>query len=81
MAVRQVGQWVDDELPRLNRAILAREIPPGMLADQAREVLFPQLPVVDGLTPGWHGTHLHMVGDCSDNAELDHGEARGREPR
>jgi hypothetical protein len=41
---------VDDELPRLNRAILARDIPPGMLADQARDVLFPQLPAVDGLT-------------------------------
>ncbi|HEX5201749.1 hypothetical protein ACFQS1_30765 [Paractinoplanes rhizophilus] len=41
---------MDDELPRLNRAILAREIPPGMLADQARDVLFPQLPAVDGLT-------------------------------
>ncbi len=21
-----------------------------------------------GLTPGWHGIHLHMVGDCSDGA-------------
>ncbi|MFI5890995.1 hypothetical protein ACIA5D_12875 [Actinoplanes sp. NPDC051513] len=46
-----MGQWVDDELPRLNRAILARDISPGMLADQARDVLFPQLPAVDGLTP------------------------------
>lgn len=22
-----------------------------------------------GLSPGWHGIHLHMVGDCSDGAE------------
>jgi Cu-Zn family superoxide dismutase len=22
----------------------------------------------NGLTPGWHGTHLHMKGDCSDMA-------------
>ncbi|MCB2097252.1 MAG: superoxide dismutase family protein [Parvularculaceae bacterium] len=22
-----------------------------------------------GLTPGWHGIHLHMVGDCSDGAD------------
>ncbi|OFX03810.1 MAG: hypothetical protein A3E78_12930 [Alphaproteobacteria bacterium RIFCSPHIGHO2_12_FULL_63_12] len=24
---------------------------------------------VSGLTPGWHGIHLHMVADCSDGAE------------
>lgn len=22
-----------------------------------------------GLTPGWHGAHLHQVGDCSDGAD------------
>jgi len=44
-----VGDWLDDELPRLNRAILSGDIPPGMLADQARGVL-PHLPVVDRLT-------------------------------
>lgn len=22
----------------------------------------------EGLTPGWHGVHLHQVGDCSDRA-------------
>lgn len=25
-----------------------------------------------GLTPGWHGTHLHAVGDCSDTAKFQH---------
>ena len=24
---------------------------------------------VKGLTPGWHGVHLHMAGDCSDGAD------------
>ncbi len=24
---------------------------------------------VSGLAPGWHGVHLHMVGDCSDGAD------------
>jgi Cu-Zn family superoxide dismutase len=24
---------------------------------------------VEGLSPGWHGIHLHMVADCSDGAE------------
>jgi len=44
-----VGDWLDDELPRLNRAILSGDVPPGMLADQARCVL-PHLPAVDRLT-------------------------------
>src|SRR5690606_25945044 len=25
-----------------------------------------------GLTPGWHATHLHAVGDCSDTAKFEH---------
>lgn len=24
-----------------------------------------------GLSPGWHGTHLHMVGNCSDHAKFE----------
>ncbi len=44
-----MGDWLDDELPRLNRAILSGDAPPGTLADQARDVL-PHLPVVDRLT-------------------------------
>jgi hypothetical protein len=47
--LRQVGDWLDDELPRLNRAILSGDVPPGMLADQARDAL-SQLPAVDRLT-------------------------------
>ena len=48
MDLRQVGDWLDDELPRMNRAILSGDIPPGMLADQARDIL-PHLPVVSRL--------------------------------
>ena len=50
MGQLKVAQWVDEELPRLNRAILDGDIPPGMLADQARDVLLPRLPAVDRLT-------------------------------
>lgn len=25
-----------------------------------------------GLSPGWHGTHLHMTGDCSDTSKFEH---------
>jgi Cu-Zn family superoxide dismutase len=25
-----------------------------------------------GLSPGWHGAHLHSVGDCSDTAKFEH---------
>ncbi|MCB2114259.1 MAG: superoxide dismutase family protein [Parvularculaceae bacterium] len=24
---------------------------------------------IDGLTPGWHGIHLHMIGSCADGAD------------
>lgn len=44
MVLQQVGEWTDAELPRLNRAILGGEIPPGRLAEQVTEVLFPLLP-------------------------------------
>jgi hypothetical protein len=50
LVLRQVGAWVDAELPRLNRAILRGDIPPGTLARQAREVLLPRLPAVDRLS-------------------------------
>lgn len=25
-----------------------------------------------GLSPGWHGAHIHSVGDCSDTAKFEH---------
>ena len=25
-----------------------------------------------GLSAGWHGVHIHMVGDCSDTAKFEH---------
>jgi hypothetical protein len=52
VVLRQVGHWVDDELPRLNRAILDGAVPPGLLARRVREVLLPELPTVDRLTEG-----------------------------
>ncbi len=39
-----LGDWLDDEVPRLNRAILAGDAPPGTLADRLREQIVPQLP-------------------------------------
>jgi hypothetical protein len=46
LVLQQVGEWTDAELPRLNRAILAHEVPPGRLAEQVTEVLLPLLPEV-----------------------------------
>jgi hypothetical protein len=48
----QVDEWVDEELPRLNRAILYHAVPPGALATRAREVLLPRLPSITRLSPG-----------------------------
>ncbi|WP_211191829.1 hypothetical protein [Actinoplanes sp. TBRC 11911] len=50
MLLRQVDEWVDAELPRLNQAILDGAIPPGSLAGQAREVLLPRLPSITRLS-------------------------------
>jgi hypothetical protein len=38
------GDWLDDEVPRLNRAILAGDAPPGTLADRLRDEIVPRLP-------------------------------------
>lgn len=35
-------------------------------------VLIRILVPTGGLSPGWHGTHLHTVGDCSDTAKFEH---------
>jgi hypothetical protein len=44
VVLQQVGEWTDAELPRLNRAILGGEIPPGRLVEQVAQVLLPTLP-------------------------------------
>ncbi|WP_433301467.1 hypothetical protein ACQP2F_06175 [Actinoplanes sp. CA-030573] len=46
-----VGDWVDTELPRLNRAVLRSEIPHSAVADQTRDLLLPHLPAIDRLDP------------------------------
>ncbi|MEV4346871.1 hypothetical protein AB0J83_20625 [Actinoplanes sp. NPDC049596] len=46
-----IDAWLDDEVPRLNRAILAGDAPPGLLADRTREVLLPHLPAIGRLDP------------------------------
>jgi hypothetical protein len=51
LLLRQVDEWVDEELPRLNRAILNGSIRPGALAGQARNVLLPRLPAIWRLDP------------------------------
>ncbi len=35
-------------------------------------VLIRVLVSAGGLSPGWHGTHLHMTGDCSGTAKFEH---------
>ena len=47
VVLQQVGEWTDAELPRLNRAILGGEIPPGRLAEKCTDELFPLLPKPD----------------------------------
>jgi hypothetical protein len=47
--LRQVGTWVLDELPGLNRAILAGEAPPGRLTEILRVDLLHGLPHPDQL--------------------------------
>ncbi|XVU26646.1 hypothetical protein ACQPZJ_06235 [Actinoplanes sp. CA-054009] len=44
-----IDAWLDDEVPRLNRAILDGDAPPGLLAEQTREILLPHLPAVGRL--------------------------------
>lgn len=35
-------------------------------------VLIRVLVNAGGLTPGWHGAHMQMTGDCSDTAKFEH---------
>ena len=50
MVLRQVGEWTDDELPRLNQAILRGDAPPTRLAERVRDELLPRLPAVGRLS-------------------------------
>lgn len=50
MILRQVGEWADEQLPGLNRAILHGEAPPGLLAEEVQNVLLPGLPEVSRLS-------------------------------
>jgi hypothetical protein len=45
------GDWVDEELPRLNSAILHGEAPPALLVERATEMILEQLPPVRQLSP------------------------------
>ena len=31
-----------------------------------------------GLAPGWHGLHMHQVGDCSDTAKFEKAKAHAK---
>lgn len=48
------------------------EIGKATFSPAPQGVLIRVLVHAGGLTPGWHGTHLHMVGDCSDPAKFEH---------
>ena len=49
--IRQhVDEWVDEELPRLNRAILDGATPPVLLTEQAKDIVLPGLPSVGRLS-------------------------------
>ena len=47
MVLQQAGEWTDDELPRLNQAILSGDAPPALLAERVRDELLPRLPAID----------------------------------
>lgn len=48
------------------------EIGKAMFTPAPQGVLIRILVPAGGLSPGWHGTHLHMVGDCSEPAKFEH---------
>ncbi|WP_436533553.1 hypothetical protein [Actinoplanes sp. HUAS TT8] len=65
MVPEQVGDWVLDELPRLNEAILRDQAPPGRLVTEVREHVLDRLPEITQLTPGQAQrllVHLGFVG-------------------
>jgi Cu-Zn family superoxide dismutase len=48
------------------------EIGKAMFTPAPQGVLIRVLVEPGGLSAGWHGAHLHAVGDCSDTAKFDH---------
>jgi hypothetical protein len=63
--LRQVGTWVLDELPGLNRAILAGDALPETLSTALRAELLPELPDPDRLDPvdaQRQVVHLGLIG-------------------
>lgn len=59
------AEWTDATVKFISPA--GEEIGEAVLKDALGGVLMRL--EVKGLTPGWHGIHLHMVGDCSDGAD------------
>ncbi len=51
MGPEQVGDWVLDELPRLNQAILHDHAPPDLLVTELSEQVLDDLPDITRLTP------------------------------
>ena len=51
MSEPRTDEWIDDELPRLNQAVLAGGTPPAELAEQVRRMVLPGLPAVATLSP------------------------------
>jgi hypothetical protein len=63
--LRQVGTWVLDELPGLNRAILAGQVPRETLIETLRGEVLPGLPDPDRLHPAdaqRQVVHLGLIG-------------------
>lgn len=59
------AEWTDATVKFISPA--GEEIGEAVLKDALGGVLMRL--EVKGLAPGWHGVHLHMVGDCSDSAD------------
>lgn len=58
------------EAPLIDNA--GKQIGSVQLTPAPTGVLLRLMVDAGGLSPGWHGTHLHMVGDCSDIAKFQH---------
>lgn len=52
--------------------IMGKDIGKVQFTPAPTGVLIRVLVNAGGLTPGWHGAHMHMTGDCSDTAKFAH---------